>query len=168
MKKMSEIQIKKLVEEAIENCPMKTGYADLSQQVEGVKKDVGALKKDVGAVKVDVGGLKKDVAVVRGEVDKISVALLGNGNKYHKQKGIVEKIEYSYKHTKQCVDSKLVERAEPVLKHFVKWEEDEKWVLIGEMMEKYKVGKAISVLLFGSGLLSFINLCAVVINFFNK
>ncbi len=144
---MSETQIQKIVEQAIENCPMKKGYGDLSQQF---------------------SELKKDIEVVRGEVDKISVALLGNVNKYHKEKGIVEKIEYSYKHTKQCVDSKLVERAEPVLKHFTKWEEDEKWVLIGEMMEKYKVGKAISVLLFGSGLLSFINLGAVVINFFNK
>jgi len=121
---MSEEQIKKLVEQAIEKCPMKTGYADLSQQVGGVKKDVGALKKDV--------------EVVREDVEKISFALLGNGNKYHKEKGIIEKIEYSYKHSKTCVDTKVIERLEPVIEHYVDWKKQKKWVTLDDMIEDRK------------------------------
>ena len=62
----------------------------------------------------------------------------------------------------------LAERVKCSLEHYESWEREGKWKIINEMIEKYKIGKAIVVLIITSGAISLASLVETISNFLSR
>jgi len=51
-------------------------FYNLSNEIVGIKKDVGSLKQDVGSLKQDVGSLKQDVGSLKLKVGSIQAQMV--------------------------------------------------------------------------------------------
>jgi len=85
------------------------------------------------------------------------------GDKDFNDIGISYMVNYSYNYARRNTESNLVQRAEKALKKYCNYEENGKWVIIDDMIDKYKALKWFSVIITTSGAVSIANIIYMVI-----
>lgn len=127
-KVLNEMQIKKLIQEEIAEC-----FKSLVE----AQEEQGKAIEEQGT-----------------DIKEIKEALLGGNNKYKKQKGLADMIQFSYDFAKSNIDNKFNDRTLIAVEHYEDWAEGKegftKWDLLQQVIEDFVFSKRMK-LFFGIG-----------------
>lgn len=108
--------------------------------------------------------LINDVEGLKSSQKRIERALLGD--KDFEDIGLAKMINVSYSHARRVDEARFMEKAEVIVDHWYRWEENGNWKILGVMIDKYKVLKVLTALVIGSGVISTANVITVVLKMF--
>ena len=135
---MKESDIKKIVQQEIADC-----FADLKKDVAELKENQLTQAASLGRIESGLFG-DKDLSIV----------------------GLAEKIEVSYIYVKRNLETRIIDRAEISLKRF-EWFADNE-ASFREIIEKYRIIKALFMFAGITGVVSFVNLISILLDLFTK
>lgn len=136
--KMGEEEIKLLIRKEIASC-----FDQLTKDVTQLRESNRKLEK----------GIERIERVLVGDKDMSDI-------------GYAEMIKYSYDYAKKNTESRIIDRGERAITHFDIWEKENKWQVIDDMIDKFKIVKWLTALIVGSGIISVANVISVIIDIF--
>lgn len=139
-------------------------YLTKDEVVKIIDDKNGELYKVFNKLIQDVDGLKNNQNDLNSSQKRIERALLGD--KDFEDIGLAKMINVSYSHARRVEEARFMEKAEVIVDHWYRWEENGNWKVLGVMIDKYKVLKVLTALVIGSGVISTANVITVVLKMF--